>query len=246
MKEFPAAHSMDTDWFAVDADGNIGVFDSDEEGAVPHFHYEFRKVNQIDFIKYCQQQAQDENGVIHVSTEIPDLRQDATLENLKKELSEWGKTSYDLLLLLSSEQVITKIASPKRFIVCFGGDPVAVYVSTCKTKVIEQMIDLEEIVGGKEFNSGQPAHFYGLFSYGVNVHFPVPYERDGVPEKPLKVEDLPEELQIALCTSHFENIRFAETEKIQPIEHTKCKTWGDRKYWLDSQGNEREGSENLD
>ena len=31
----PAAHSMDTIWFAVDADGNIGVFDTGEAGAVP-------------------------------------------------------------------------------------------------------------------------------------------------------------------------------------------------------------------
>lgn len=108
------------------------------------------------------------------------------------------------------------------------------------------MIDLEEIVGGKNFDLRIPAHFYGLFIYGVDMDFTVPYERYAIPEKPLKVEDLPEELQIALCTSHFENIRFAETEKIQPIEHTKCKTWRDSKYWLDSQGNEREGSENLD
>lgn len=92
MKEFPAAHSMDTDWFAVDADGNIGIFDSGEEGAVPYFHYEFRQVNQIDIIEYCQQLAKDKNGVIHLSSEIPDLRQYATLENLKKGLSKWEKS----------------------------------------------------------------------------------------------------------------------------------------------------------
>ena len=34
--DFPAAHSMDTDWFAVDADGNVGLFDSTEDGAVPN------------------------------------------------------------------------------------------------------------------------------------------------------------------------------------------------------------------
>lgn len=34
--DFPAAHSMDTTWFAVDADGNVGVFDSSEDGAVPN------------------------------------------------------------------------------------------------------------------------------------------------------------------------------------------------------------------
>ena len=30
MPDFPAAHSMDTTWFAIDADGYVGVFDSDE------------------------------------------------------------------------------------------------------------------------------------------------------------------------------------------------------------------------
>src|SRR5262245_40565681 len=33
--DFPAAHSMDTTWFAVDRDGHVGVFDSGEPGAAP-------------------------------------------------------------------------------------------------------------------------------------------------------------------------------------------------------------------
>jgi len=33
--DFPAAHSMDTTWFAVDRDGNVALFDSGEAGAVP-------------------------------------------------------------------------------------------------------------------------------------------------------------------------------------------------------------------
>jgi len=33
--DFPAAHSMDATWFAVDRDGHVGVFDSGEPGAVP-------------------------------------------------------------------------------------------------------------------------------------------------------------------------------------------------------------------
>jgi hypothetical protein len=33
--DFPAAHSMDTLWFAVDAAGHVGVFDSDQPGHVP-------------------------------------------------------------------------------------------------------------------------------------------------------------------------------------------------------------------
>ena len=35
MKDFPAAHSMDTVWYAIDCDGNVGCFHSGEAGAVP-------------------------------------------------------------------------------------------------------------------------------------------------------------------------------------------------------------------
>lgn len=33
--DYPAAHSMDTQWFAVDQDGHVGFFNSGEEGGVP-------------------------------------------------------------------------------------------------------------------------------------------------------------------------------------------------------------------
>jgi hypothetical protein len=33
--DFPAAHSMDTEWFAVDAAGHVAFFDSGEDGHVP-------------------------------------------------------------------------------------------------------------------------------------------------------------------------------------------------------------------
>jgi hypothetical protein len=37
--DFPAAHSMDTMWFAVDRDGHVAVFESGEAGAVPDEAY---------------------------------------------------------------------------------------------------------------------------------------------------------------------------------------------------------------
>ena len=33
-KEFPATHSMDTEQFIADADGNIALFDFDDDGPV--------------------------------------------------------------------------------------------------------------------------------------------------------------------------------------------------------------------
>jgi hypothetical protein len=35
MQDFPAAHSMDTTWFAIDADDCVGIFEPNEGGAVP-------------------------------------------------------------------------------------------------------------------------------------------------------------------------------------------------------------------
>lgn len=34
-EDYPAAHSMDTSWFAIDEAGHVAVFDSGEDGAVP-------------------------------------------------------------------------------------------------------------------------------------------------------------------------------------------------------------------
>src|SRR4051812_22138812 len=34
--DYPAAHSMDTSWFAVDEDGRVARFESSEDGAVPN------------------------------------------------------------------------------------------------------------------------------------------------------------------------------------------------------------------
>jgi hypothetical protein len=35
VEDIPAAHSMDTEWFAVDADGHVGLFETGEDGAYP-------------------------------------------------------------------------------------------------------------------------------------------------------------------------------------------------------------------
>ena len=35
-KEYPATHSSDTAWFCVDLDGNVAVFDIEENGPTPN------------------------------------------------------------------------------------------------------------------------------------------------------------------------------------------------------------------
>jgi hypothetical protein len=47
--DFPAAHSMDTEWYAVDQQGHVAVFSSDENGHVPAY------VGQDDILWELQQ-----------------------------------------------------------------------------------------------------------------------------------------------------------------------------------------------
>ncbi|MBQ0004210.1 MAG: hypothetical protein KBT21_11815, partial [Treponema sp.] len=57
-KDFPATHSMSTEWFVVDEDGNIALFDFDEEGPVPV------QIDESDSFSYMEDLCvPDENGI---------------------------------------------------------------------------------------------------------------------------------------------------------------------------------------
>lgn len=63
MPDFPAAHSMDTEWFATDADGNVAIFWSGEEGAVP-------KSNSFgEFSDLIDELPKDEQGIFRLKVD---------------------------------------------------------------------------------------------------------------------------------------------------------------------------------
>ena len=245
MTDFPAAHSMDTHWFAMDAEGNLAVFDSGENGAIPYFiHDDIRIPSSKDIEDFFKIFMKDEKGIITLEIDGEIFFKENGLTPVPRSIFNNNGYFY-LLLVLSSEEAISKLKSPHNLIVRFAGDSVVVYVDECSKKIIESMLDSGEILGGKDFRLEENFHNLGLFYYRTCDGMPTPYERREVPAKPLRVEDLPEELQIALCTSHFENIHFVETEIIQPIEHSKCRTWKGDDEWIDSQGNKRKGFDHL-
>ncbi|MBV6624342.1 MAG: hypothetical protein KI793_15610 [Rivularia sp. (in: Bacteria)] len=244
MTDFPAAHSMDTDWFAVDADGNVGIFWSSEGGAVPEFCGEFVHATRIDDVEdFCKLFPKDEKGIIHLITEGKDLVKHIIVETIPKSI--YDDDSYELLLNVSSEEVITKLKTSDNLVLRFAGEPVIIYVDKVSNETINSMFSSGEILGATEFELWMHPNCLGLFFYDNYAQVPIPYEREAVPETPVKVEDLPENIQQALSKSRFEKIRFAETEIIQPIEHTLCATWDDNGFWVDSQGNDRKGFDVL-
>jgi hypothetical protein len=248
MRDFPAAHSMDTDWFAVDANGNIAVFDSSEGGAVPCSNREMITKHKVmfldDFFPYLPH---DEQGTILLKTPATEWVQGVTLNQLQKEIKiakksdlKWLRNRlFDLLLIFSEASSIQKLNTDNP-VFRLAGEPIVFWYRQVPIKDLESLIASQEIIGGKSISLYQNRHLLGLFSYDHPIGHAHPYDRNPTPTIPWKLEDLPEPIQDSISWTWFDDLRFSEAEKIQPLEHTKCDTWGISEYWVDTQGQEHE------
>jgi hypothetical protein len=135
MQDFPAAHSMDTTWFAIDADGCVGIFNSDENGAVPKdltgvtsetidFRYEL-----VDILM------KDQQGVIQnvKSVEVEAVIQDISINYLNREIRLLeklkGYSIKHLILHLSNEQVLESLKSQASIIIRFVDEQIRLFTT---------------------------------------------------------------------------------------------------------------------
>lgn len=231
MFDFPAAHSMDTHWFAIDNDGNVGVFWSDEGGAIPDPddpQDPAANSSIIHLYDFTEELAKYTEGVIKVNADGKTFADEANLNYFEEQKAYSGKW-YDLLLVLTSEYVIEKLKNENSVIGHFSGKPVVIYIQECSDRTIQNLLKSGEIIGAKDFElQGNPS-VLGLFYYrhcwGNTIAYP--YDLEGVPETPIKVQQLPKQLQDFVSLTKYK-FSFTSTPKIQPIEHS------DRyEYWYD-------------
>jgi hypothetical protein len=121
MQDFPAAHSMDTTWFAIDADGCVGIFNSDEGGAVPKDLTNIGKDRIDDRSQLLDLLLKDKQGVQDIkSVEIEAIFEDMSLMNLRRRIMSLEKmsksdshpywlTAKHLILHLSNEESINSL-----------------------------------------------------------------------------------------------------------------------------------------
>jgi hypothetical protein len=239
--DYPAAHSMDTYWFAVDTDGHVAMFDTGEGGAVP------------------EDALRGEDGLDSLFAEIAkdyehrSIRVDTSGDIFLTELTNTGATDYlntsgyrgnvcNLILQLESDELIPQLgveATDTGYTVRFAGEKTIVYVSKCPLANLQKLIaDRKAIVVRSIYwNFDYPlASLCGLYEYAHHSHALIPYERTHVPQYSLKFEDLPARLQERLIEAGIDRIKFAESELVQPLEHAPCYAWGGTDYWIDTQG----------
>lgn len=219
--DFPAAHSMDTEWFAVDADGHVGVFATTETGALPlpGDDYYQQSAEYLDLIAAVVPRG----GVVHDARGlVPGVH-----------ARDGNPPGYGgMLVSLGS-------LDPLRAALDRGDAEPAVIGSGVAALLLRLDAELVEVwrrlhADGQcrgcrlrnEWFGERVGAELGLFEYecewALGSWGPPPYELVRVPATPIKLEQLPpavQEVAIRICLG----FRFDEAPVFQPADHLECR-----------------------
>ena len=227
-KEYPATHSMDTAWFVSDLDGNVAIFQFEEDGPGP-----------IPFTD------------LHTNELIPMLGEEkdgiAVLPFTKKQVEELKsglkpvKTAVEIRalsnILVLPEKVDALINAGANFDLCFSieeGFYHLMYWKDDNEKDVQAFIDKGYILGAQECDielyfsderDDQTEHRLAHFPFYVYEQtrcINVPPERVVVPKYPMKVEQMP---VVAKKYMFSLPVRFAEKKCLEPSEFIDSQCW---------------------
>ncbi len=193
--DYPAAHSMDTTWFAVDASGRVAHFDTGENGAVPHAWL----------------------GNVDVGYDLADVlfARDLRARFLSGELSGHPDPDdlYDAFVVVSDPSDF--VAAGATLLV--EGSPSVVLVSSeaqCKVYAFHEAA-LASVPHPEEFDFAR----FGVFEY-EHAGPPGGYRCLSAPSAPLKLDALPVSLRDAV--SHVALDTAFGAVDFQLADHTRA------------------------
>jgi hypothetical protein len=236
--DFPAAHSMDTTWFAVDKDGRVGYFESGEAGAVPVEALQGESAHSM---------------LMRLANALPrsEVLQDRQgrwlpkVEGRHEHRSSTQETITHVLLFLKSLDLVADHIAAGRARQLASTSDFAVYFWELPAELAARLHDSNVCMGcfwhwlaspdqAAEQDRVEPETF-GFFQYDhlCENWISGPYGRTTVPANPVHVDQLPPQLRNALKAVQF-NVNFAETPHIQPVAEHECASWENQ--WLDLDG----------
>jgi hypothetical protein len=224
--DYPAAHSMDTCFFAIDRDGHVAIFDTGEAGAVP--------VNAV---------AGDDADVIRQQlgqlprVEVVHDRQGVRTPGRRNDFNEHrGRLGlpYPTLMFLDTLDPVQDEIAAGRAVQVPASEGVAVLLMEVSEALAERLHTSGACLGCSWYFHDEESEQHspdltarGLYSYShlTENWISGPYGRVRRPAQPLHVDQLPPRLREAVQTMRFDSLSFAETPHIQPVEHAECVSW---------------------
>lgn len=237
--DFPAAHSMDSTWFAVDRDGHVAVFDTGEAGAMPGD----AATDEQDLAGRLQR-------VLPRTGKLHDPAPGLSTSGEQSERHRWFPDSEPkirgvLMFLESLDPVDAELNRGELFEVPSAQGVAVVWRELSRAtyqRLHEQAdclyctyggdVDDEEVEEVEEVEDTwvTPSSLanFGFYSYThvTDNWVAGPYARDLQPAQPITIDELPPDLGRQVRQVRFDDLCFRETTAFQPVEHVACDAWG--------------------
>ena len=217
-KEYPATHSMSTAWYCVDEDGNVGIFDIEDNGPVPVGGYEQNCVEEVFWDEFSIDNGDLIKEYMLKPEQVSSLLIEPTDNYGTWEKDEYGWSNFEwmesIIRIDMSKLDIFKLAlskerSPYRVAVCLSKDQGLFYVDLFTNKEGVELLEKNNVIlakynaphystqwgegyeeKGKRHMNAFPVYIY-IQDYNPNY---LPAVRETSPVSPLRVEQLPKEI----------------------------------------------------
>jgi hypothetical protein len=236
-QDYPAAHSMDTVWFAVDRDGHVAFFSSGEAGAVPEAATPDVDLDPVRASRPASEIVYDLQGALLPGREPPAGHHIRLARDQEERV---------LLYLDAADAVREELAAGSaRQLPATSG--VAVYFERLPRDVAARLHDPGRCracfhwfeTGGIGFAPDRDPAALGVYVYDhlCENWTSGPYGRVRLPRSPLHVDQLPPDAREQVQQVRFPTLCFQDTTHIQPVEHMECASW--EQNYLTADGKER-------
>ena len=214
-----AAHSMDTDWYAVDRQGRVARMASGEEGAVPweaHQQYWDELYAELGFAR-----------VEALVSAMPDAPRQVLA--LDRRLSAFAPGAlpalWDGVLTFADREMLELFRAETGLVEwrVLDGMPHAVATKDIPRWVFDEYLEAGAIVGAYVFDRPVQPRVLGLFEY--SCAFSGPYHRTAVPGDPIRLDELPAPLRSKLGALRLEKIDFGHATEVDPERFSRCRTY---------------------
>jgi hypothetical protein len=151
-----------------------------------------------------------------------------------------GGRGYPVLLFLTALDPVREALASGQAVQVPGGDRLAVTFQRLPPEVSRRIHEAGACLACYTLYSWSEEDFdpagHGLFEYEhlTDNWISGPYGCHARPVKPLHVDQLPPDVRDRVKGMRFANLSFAQTPRLQPMEHTHCATW--EAAWMDVTG----------
>ena len=257
--DFPAAHSMDTSWYAVDKCGHVAVFWSGEDGPVPEAAQRCEDTLEADRpfageLDRCLREGMIRPGVHQTKVVMQtDSRHGETPERKVPVV-------HGFFLLgpgLKSDQA--RIRPPDLLNPWYWSILPPAFGTADGRDWVEGAIHPESwtwlhqaphrclgCVRGLELYTERRLEELRVIRFGNDHYSKRPYEKDHDPYQPATLEDLRRVVTWPLPPPLvFPAFCFREKQVLQPLQWVPCNVYGTADEWVDEEGTQRKGGAML-